>query len=1097
MKTLLKSIFCLLIVVAFVPAHRARAQGSTRITVTGKVLDSKDKQSVIGASVVELDADKRTIRGASTDIEGNFAIQVSNPKGTLQVSYLGYKTQVIQINGRTSINVLLVSSANEISEVAITARRTVSNGTGLNIDERNSTAASATISAEDLKELSAQSIDQALQGRLPGVDVGTSSGDPGAGMSIRIRGTSSINGSAEPLIVLDGMPYETQIPPDFNFGTADEQGYAQLLNIAPSDIKDITVLKDAASTAVWGSRASNGVLIITTKRGTIGKPILTYNMKATLSKQPENIPLLTGNQYSMLIPEEINNMNLLPLDITRNPELAYDPLMPANYYNYSNNSNWIDAITQLGYSHDHSLSMQGGGEKARYYASVGYLGQQGTTIGTDLSRITTKINLDYNVSSRIRFRSDFTYTHVNNTLNYSGSIRNIAYTKMPNMAIYSYDEYGNLTPNYFSPAVNIQGQYRGLNDKGELQGTVNPLAMAQEAMSHLYGERVTPKFNLQFDIVPSRLLTTLDLQFDINNTKSKTFLPQIATGRPATETFVNRATDADGDNFIVSSKLNFIYTPQLPENHTLQTLLSFQTDDSKVVNYYALTANTASSNLQDPADPSRTQNGDLNLKSTNSQTRAVGVVLTNQYSFMDRYILNVGARVDGNSRFGSNYRYGIFPSVSARWRASGEPFMKNATWIDDLSFRVSYGQSGKQPNKDYTFYNTYNPTSFTYLGMSGVVPGAIGLDNLKWETNIGRNIGFNLWTLKSRVKLDVEVYKNKIVDLFFDKLQVPDYTGYTTLSVNVGTMTNQGFEVGLNTIPYRSKKWTVGFDFNVAQNLNIIRKVSEFYPRTDGKRINQNGIYRTFLQIGNPFGSFYGFRYKGVYSDKNATIATDAKGNQIVGPNDQVVYMRFNYPATDYTFQAGDAMYEDINKDGNINEDDIVYLGNSNPKVTGGFGPSVTFKGNLRLQAFFNYKFGVSMINETLMKTTNMYSYDNQSTLVLGRWRNPGDVTDVPRALYGSGYNWLGSDRYVSDASFVKLKSVTARYNLTKPLLSKLRVKSASVYVTGENLYTWTKYRGVDPDVSTRGLNNPFSYVTDKALTPPSRNVLMGLTVGF
>ncbi|MFD2162120.1 SusC/RagA family TonB-linked outer membrane protein [Paradesertivirga mongoliensis] len=1080
---------CLLVISATIACYSTVvAQNAQRLTVRGKVIDSKDKEPVIGASVVELDKDKRIIRGVTTDIDGNFALLVSSSESVLQVSFIGYKTQSLPINGRAVINVSLVSTINQLEDVVITGQRTINNGSGLNIDARNSTVATSTVSTKDLEELSAASIDQALQGRMPGVDFGASSGDPGAGMSIRIRGTASINGSADPLIVMDGMPYETQIPDDFNFGTADEQGYAQLLNIAPSDIKDITVLKDAASTAIWGARAANGVLVINTKRGIVSKPSLNYNFRGTMSNQPEPIPLLSGDQYSNLIPEAVNNMGRLPINIGAYPEFLYDPLIPDQFYNYSNNTDWVDAITRTGHTQDHNVSMQGGGEKARYYASIGYLNSTGTTIGTDLSRITTKINLDYNVSNRIRFRSDFTYTHVNNTLNYTGAIRNVAYNKMPNMAIREYDEFGNQTPNYLSPVSNIQGQY---------PSTFNPLAMAQEASSRLFGERITPKFQLQYDILPDNLLiSTFDLQFDINNSKTKRFLPQVATGRPSTETSVNRADDNDGDAFAVNTKLNLIFTPKLGEKHSLQTLLSLQTEDNQSNSQSITVSNTASSYLQDPSNPARVNASGLRLESGFGQQRTLGVVLSNQYSLLDRYIINVGARLDGNSRFGANNRYGIFPSVSTRWRISGEPFMDGVEWIDDLSIRASYGASGQQPRYNYSFYNTYVPSNATYLGKSGVLPGSIGLDNLVWQTNVGRNLGFNFWTFKNRLKLDVEVYNNRIKDLFFDNLTIPSYTGYNRISANVGVMVNKGFEVGLNTVPYRSKNWLVGFDFNIAQNLNIIETVSEYYPRTDGRLIN-NGVYRSYLQEGNPFGSFYGFRYKGVYTDADETRARDAEGNVIEGPNGQEVYMRYNYPNVDYVFQPGDAMYEDINKDGNINEDDLVYLGNGNPKVTGGFGPSVTFKGNIKLQAFFSFKSGFELINRTLMTTTNMYAYENQSTVVLRRWRNPGDITDVPRALYRSGYNWLGSDRYVSDASFVRLKSVTARYDFNKAILSKLKVSRAGIYITAENLVTWTKYKGVDPDVSSRGLNNPFSYVQDDSMTPPSRNFVMGLSVGF
>ncbi len=1099
-KIFFLNIFCSLIAAVFFHGNPVQAQsGPVPLTIRGKVIDKKDKQPVIGASVVELDKDKRTISGVATDIDGNFALKVSDSHHRIQVSFIGYKPNVQEINGRSTINVSLEPNSNELVEVSITGRRAVNNGTGLNIDSRNSTIASTTINAKDLEELSASSIDQALQGRLPGVDFGTTSGDPGAGMSIRIRGTSSINGSSNPLIVLDGMPYDTEVPSDFNFGNADEQGYAQLLNIAPSDIRDITVLKDAAATAVWGSRAANGVLIINTKRGAIGPPAISYNFKGTFSKQPGPVPLLNGDQYSTLIPEEIANRNGLPLDIQANKEFSFDPYDPYWFYNYSNNTDWIKAITRNGYSTDHNVSITGGSEKSRYYASVGYLGQKGTTIGTALQRITSKVNLDYNVSDRIRFKTDITYTHVDNDLNYvpdkDYTVRSVAYTKMPNMAIYEYDEYGNATPNYFSPAYNIQGQYTS-----DGKGTYNPAAMAMESMYNQTGERITPKFNIQYDIIPSVLTSTFDIQFDINNTKSKTFLPQIATGRPSTETVVNRAGDSDGDIFDVYSKTNFIYTPRLKsDKHTLQALLSIQTDDYKSAVHNVLTSNTASSELEDPSDPSRTQNSELKLEAPTSERRSVGALLQGQYGYLDRYIVNAGIRADGNSRFGPNYRYGLFPSLSVRWRLSGEPFMKKYGFIDDLSFRASYGQSGDVPpdKPEWNYFNTYLPYTYSYLGMSGVYPSNLELSNLKWQTVVGQNLGFNLWMLNNRIQIDVEVYRNRTKDMFFKDLQIPSYTGFSATAQNVGTMDNQGWELLLNTIPLKTKNWIVGFDFNISRNINVVREISDFYPRDNGTKITDNGKYKTYLQIGNPFGSFYGFRYQGVYKDLDATVATDAGGNQIIGPNGQTIYMRFNYPLTDYTFQPGDAKYEDINHDGNIDDKDIVYLGNGIPKMTGGFGPNITFKGNLKLTAYFSYRLDYDLVNRADMITSNMYGYDNQSTAVLKRWRNPGDDTDVPRALFRQGFNWLGSDRYVEDASFVRLKSVTLRYNFNKTLLARLGVRTASLYVTAENLYTWTKYTGQEPDVSIKGDNDPFAYPVDNALTPPPKNILMGLTVGF
>ncbi|RZJ18765.1 MAG: SusC/RagA family TonB-linked outer membrane protein, partial [Acinetobacter sp.] len=645
----------------------------------------------------------------------------------------------------------------------------------------------------------------------------------------------------------------------------------------------------------------------------------------------------------------------------------------------------------------------------------------------------------------------------------------------------------NKTSVYFSPLSNIQGQY---------SKTYNPLAMAMEGSSQLTGERITPKFNLQYDI-SSVLFSTVDVQFDINNTKSKTFLPQIATGQPSTETTVNRASDNDGDSYNMQSKINFIYRPRLSAKHNLQSLLSFQTNDTRSASYSVTTSNTASSELQDPSNPSVTNGSGLGLSSGQSQSRSVGVLLQAQYEFLDRYIINMNGRVDGNSKFSPDNRFGFFPGISTRWRISGEPFMKKFKFIDDLSLRMSYGASGKAPGSNYGYFNNYSPFTWSYAGKQAVYPSNIELAKLKWETVVGKNVGLNLWLFNSRIRIDMEVYQNTTKNMFYNDLRIASTTGYNAIDMNIGTMNNDGWEIGINTTPIKTKKWIVGFDFNIARNINSIKSVSEFYPRESSIGLPAQGSYKSFLIEGNPFGSYYGFRYKGVYVDQNSTIAIDKEGKPIIGPNGQTVYMRYNYPTVDYVFQPGDAIYEDVNYDGNIDEKDMVYLGNSVPKFTGGFGPSVVFNGNLKVQAFFSYRSGFDIVNTAKISSTNMYGVNNQSTAVLRRWRNPGDVTDMPRALYGIGYNWLGSDRYVEDASFIRLSSVTVRYNLTPIILRRFAMKSASIYVTGQNLYTWTKYTGQDPDHSSSGSSNPFSYAKDDSLTPPSKTFTVGLTMGF
>jgi TonB-linked SusC/RagA family outer membrane protein len=1090
MKVLITKISCLLFALVF--ANAAFAQS---VTIQGTITGA-NKKPVEQVTVAEVDADGRTIRAVKTDVEGNFVIKLSSTKNKLSISHISFRSQVLPVNSRTTFNITMEGNSRDLGDVVIVSQRKVDNG-NVAIPERELTTAQSHIAAKDLEEMQATSIDQALQGRLPGVDITANSGDPGAGMQIRIRGTSSINSSNDPLIVVDGMPYETSIPSDFNFGSADELGYASLLNIAPTDIKDITILKDAAATAVWGSRAANGVVVIATKRGAVGKPSFTYTNKTSVQKQPEAIPMLTGDQYSTLIPEAYMNATGTPLNTQTIKEFQYDPNDPYWFNNYSKNTNWIEAITQTGITQDHNISMTGGGEKARYYASLGYLDQKGTVIGTYLKRISTRINLDYIVSERIRFKSDLSYSFTDNNRNFALNLRDLAYRKMPNMSIYEYDEFGNLSGNYFTPANNIQGQYGGISSSGNITGTSNPVAMAKEAKYNIVNQRITPHFNLQYEILKKVLMATFDVQFDINNNKNNSFLPQTATGRPWTEPSVNRAYDGDIDVFNVQSKTNLVYTPKFKNiNHSLISFMSLSTYDNKSVSQEILTSNTASSTLQDPSSPSRTQNGESRLVAGTGQTRSVGLLVNAQYGFKDKYIFNAGVRGDGNSRFGPENRYALFPSASIRWRISDEKFMKGINKnIDDLSFRASYGESGNAPRRDYTYINTYNTFQWSYLGQAGVFPANMELSNLKWETIVGKNTGINLSMFKRRFTADAEFYVNRTKNMYFPGLQISSINGYSSVDMNVGVMDNQGFELGIGVTPYKTKVWQVDFNFNIARNINMIREISDLYPADKGD-ITANGQYKTFLQVNNPFGSFYGFKYKGVYKDSASTIARDAGGKPIIGPVGQTVYMKFNYPSIGYTFQPGDAMYDDINHDGNINYQDIVYLGNSNPKFTGGFGASVGYKSMWKLTAFFNYRYKVDLVNGTKINTTNMYGFDNQSAATLRRWKKAGDETDMPRALYRTGYNWLGSDRYVEDASFLRFRTITLRYTAPKKIVQKLKIKNLSGYITAENLFTWTNYTGQDPEASVRG-SDPFRVAIDYSFTPPVRTITIGLTGSF
>jgi len=1088
----------LLIIVSFIMSVTAVAQN--KATLHGKVTSAVDKESLIGVSVAEKDKNNRILNVAITDIDGNYTLKLSgNPETTITFSYIGYKPTTKNAVKTSELNVILEDAGHTIKEVSVVAKRQTNTGVA-NISERNMTYAVSKIETKDLEGLQVASIDEALQGRMSGVDIVANSGEPGAGMSIRIRGTTSINGSSDPLIVVDGIPFDTNVGADFDFANADEQNYAQLLNIAPADIQEITVLKDAAACALYGNKGANGVLLIRTKRGTVSKPMVSYTFKGSMNTPAKPIQTLSGGEYTTLIMEEAQNAGI---SLNAN-EINIDVNNPYYANNYNKNTNWYDALTKNGYTQDHTISVSGGGEKAQYRTSLGYYDQSGTVIGQAYKRITGSMNLDYNVSDRLKFQVSLSYTHGDRDQNYTSDLLNSAYTKMPNQSIYEYNAAGEITPNYFSPETTPQGSWYSYNTSKATGGIYNPVAMAENGSWKVKNERILPKFNVQDWIIPEVLKYQGDLAFDINTTKENRFLPQTATGQIWPSVNVNKSTDLSSESFNVQTFNKLIFTPKMGKDHYLMALLQASTYDGRSSSYKEVSALSASTYLQDPSIASTLYGTDLGLSSGSSQSRSLSLLAMLHYSLLDKYIVTGSIRRDGDSKYSDKNRFGYFPSASFRWRVSGESFMKNLTFIDDFSLRASSGITGNPVDKNYLFYNTYGTYAWTYNGEQGVYSQNLQLSNLKWEKVTDINLGYNLSLFKNKVNIDFNWYKKRTNDLYFKAVNIPSTSGYSSIGMNVGTMDNNGWELSINTTPVKTKNLSIDFNFTFATSQNEVISLSDNIP-LESTVTATNGTYYTKTEVGTPLGSFYGYKYKGVYLNKNQTIAKDVNGNAIytydANGNKEAVQMKFWNQSVGYQFQAGDAMYEDINHDGNIDSKDIVYLGSTNPLLTGGFGPTIRWKKSFSLNAYFYYRYGNKVINQTRMEMENMTNYSNQATSVLSRWRHSYDdettapTNLLPRALMASGYNWLGSDRYVEDGSFLRFKSITLSYNFDKKLVNRLGLSDLKLWCTVQNICIWTNYTGMDPEVTLKSGLNDLGKDTSKSGRP--REFSIGLSTSF
>lgn len=1087
---------------ALLMAQMAMAQG---IVITGHV--GEPDGDVIGGSIIEQDKNGRIISSTITDLNGNFSLAIKNPENQLKISYVGYKTIVTSIKDKRRFDLTMVDDSHTIQEVQITAKKLHNDGTFM-IPEREVSGATQSISMKTFEGMSVASVDDALQGRIAGLDIVANSGDLGSGSSLRVRGTTSINSNSNPLILLNDIPFDSNLDASFDYNNATNDQFATLLSISPNDIEDITVLKDGAACAIWGSRGANGIISIHTKKGVTGPTRVSYSYRFSGSWQPAGLKMLNGNDYTMLMKQAYfnRNQNEAECDI---PEFNYDPTF-SEYQQYNNNTDWVKEVSQFGMTHDHSLAVSGGGSKAKFRASLGYYSQTGTVIEQKMDRLSTRMNLEYQVSDRLKFISDFSMTYTNNHKNYEQSYQggNIglldnAYRKMPNLSIYRKDINGNPTDTYY----NVREDAHISSEQKEL---LNPVAVAHLAKNLQKNMRIIPTLRIQYDFIqPSdyqRLRYNGYITFDIENNKYNKFLPKEIVPKSWLNSDINRAEDQEEEGLTVMTDQNITWQPNLGQDHSLMLYGSWQLTSGNSQYQQFQTYGSASASIGSAiagANQAYTASG-------SGQWRSMAVLGRVHYALFGRYILDGTLRYDGSSRFGSNNRWGCFPSVSGKWIISDEKFMKFAErWLSELSIRGGWGVTGNQPGSEYLYYSRYNGNWSTggnnYNGTATIKPSSLKLENLKWERSASYNLGFNLALFNNRIVSDLNIYHRRTTDLLFANQSIPSSTGFGSISyINAGTMDNDGWELNLYTNNLiKVGKWVIDFNGNLSNYNNTIKKLdSNVLASYNGDFDYNNGSYLSRVQEGNSFGSIYGFRYKGVYQyDKyvegregTCPVARDAQGNVVKDSYGEAVPMYFAYGTTNSRqFRGGDAIYEDINHDGTIDELDIVYLGNCNPKVNGGFGFTVRYNQRLSLNAFFNFRYGNKVINYARMYAENMYGNDNQSIAVNWRWRQDGDLTEIPRALYQDGRNWLGSDRFVEDGSFVRFKQLTLNYNFDQKTLKTLGLNQLALSFTLNNILTWTKYTGVDPEISP----NSQGICADYSKTPRSKYFTMGVTIGL
>ncbi len=1046
-----------------------------------------------GVNVVIANDQNRTLTGTVTNIDGKYSLIIPENAGKLKIvfSFIGMKPRTFDYTGQKTIDVLMQEDNQSLQDVVVTGKRIESE---LGITQREQTTASQRIKMDKLiADVPVVSVEEALQGKIAGLDI-LAGGDPGSRSSIRIRGTATLNAKTDPLIVINGVPYKTTIDDSFDFNTANDEDFAAMLNLNPNDIESIEVLKDAASTSIYGTAGANGVLLITTKKGTKAKTSFSFSSKNSFKFEPEPMPMLNGNQYVAFIQDAIWNTanarglsrsgDLLQL-LFDTPEINYNPSW--RYFNeYNTNTDWLSYIVKNAFTTDNSFSMSGGGDKATYRFSMSQTNEGGTTMGTALDRLTSSLNVGYMFSDKLRVEADFSYSGSDKQDNWTNAVRAEAFRKMPNKSPFwmTTDNAGNViaTSNYFTRqnSEEFQGAFTGSSN-------FHPIIMAKESYNNTRQDEERMIVRMKYDFLPGFSYSAY-VSMLFRTVKSRKFLPQLATGVSADNLYANLSSDAYSNNLSLQTENKLMYRKNWFSTHNLVATAIWRTSQSTSSNYSSTIYGASSAGLSDPVSGGSV----TTLGSGDSEGRTLSGITSVNYTLLNRYIVSGTVNYEGKSSLGKSNRWGIFPSVGAAWIVNEEAFLKQAKWINELKIRASYGESGQAPGGTAPYVGTYTSVG-EYNTATAIAPSSMQLNKLKWESSKEYDLGVDFTFLDNKLTMTFDVYYKYTKDLLQSKIAIPSSTGYNnsgnTISYfNSGEVSNTGLEYRIDYTIFENKKWRVATNFNFARNINVIQALPENLSANIYSL--KNGEYAQKIVAGTPTGSFFGYKYLGVYQNIEDTYAKDEDNN--------IMYNLDGFPIVTkngtFVSYPGDAKYADINHDGLINEKDIVYLGNNMPLVHGGGGVNVKYNA-FTLNINLHYRLGQKIINEARMESESMYGTDNQSTAVLRRWRNEGDDTQIPRALWKYGLNYLGSDRFVEDCSYVRLQSVSLNYRIPKQFTDKMKITSLSLFFTAYDLFTFTNYSGQDPEVNLP--SKVTDLAVDNAQTPRSLRLSAGFNLNF
>lgn len=1015
-------------------------------TVSGVVTDSHG-ESLVGVSVKV----KGAARGISTDMSGRYAIQVSGSNPILIFSYLGFTPKEIAVAGKTLLNVSLTESLSSLKEVVV-----IGYGTTRRSDL---TGAVGGVSVEDLSRAPVKSFDEALAGRVAGVQVRSSEGQPGSAIDIVVRGYNSITQNNYPLFVIDGFPMEDPASSAVN----------PLNTIDPNEIESIDILKDASATAIYGARGANGVVMVTTKRGKIGAPVISYNGYYGWQNNSKRMEVLSPYEFVKL-QWEIDSVTTKSKYLTGGTTLE-------SYRNVAG-INWEDQVTRTAPMQNHYLSLSGGTERTRYSASLSHVNQRGIIINSGFKRTQGKFAFDQNVNKKFKVGFNATYADIstigspssssqyNNELNLLFSVwayRPVTGIDASDLITEPTDPEATGSDFRFNPILTTQNELR---DKYSTSLIAN--AYAEYNFTNKLKFRIAPSFSRS---------TRRDDSFNGALSRSGS---NGNFGVNGSRAFFNSGTFKSDQYLTYANRFN-------KSNYlNLMAGLSFEKQDGLTF------GGTATNLINESLGLSGLEEGVISgLASTSTGSTLNSYFGRAEYKLTDRYLFTATMRADGSSRFRKDHRWGYFPSAAFGWIISNEGFMKKQKVFSNAKLRTSWGLTGNNQVGNFATYTSMVTTTnsgymFNNADNKGMYTANLGNTDLKWETTEQIDLGLDLGFLHDRASLTVDLYSKQTENLLLNA-RLPASTGFGSAFKNIGAVKNEGLEITLNATPLKSKSFSWNSSFNIAFNRNEVTGLAE----------NQTYLFSTqywgddwvtipayIAQIGAPISRFYGLLWDGVYGYDDFT---EFNG---------LYTLKSNIPSNGEpraNVKPGDIKYKDINGDLVINDQDKTVIGRPYPIHTGGFSNNFSYKG-FDLNVFFQWSYGNDILNANRVMLESGYKYNtNQFASYANRWSPSNTGSSIP-AAQGITYKSY-STRVIEDGSFLRLKTVQLGYSIPARLLKSISVKSLRAYVAAQNLYTWTKYSGYDPEVSVR--NSALTPGFDYSAYPRARTLTFGLTTSF